>query len=97
MIRCTGSCDPSIALQDRGAYNIWGVSARYRVTGTVSFGFGVNNLADKRLFREATAAMPVRRPTTGPRVLGPALRVLTARGRRSAAVARPGLALPTLR
>ena len=54
--RCTGSCDPSIALQDRGAYNIWGVSARYRVTGTVSFGFGVNNLADKRLFREANSS-----------------------------------------
>ncbi len=54
--RCTGSCDASIALQDRGAYNIWGVSARYKVTETVSFGFGVNNLADKRLFREANSS-----------------------------------------
>ncbi len=54
--RCTGTCDPSIALQDRGAYNIWGVSARYKVTETVSFGFGVNNLADKRLFREANSS-----------------------------------------
>lgn len=32
------------------------MSARYRVTGTVSFGFGVNNLADKRLFREANSS-----------------------------------------
>ncbi len=32
------------------------MSARYKVTETVSFGFGVNNLADKRLFREANSS-----------------------------------------
>lgn len=38
----------------RGAYNIWGLTARYRISAKVSLGFGVNNLFDKRLFREAT-------------------------------------------
>ncbi len=44
------------ALGERGAYNIWGVSARYRITRKISFGGGVNNLADKRLFREANSS-----------------------------------------
>lgn len=54
--RCTANCDASTVLQTRGAYNVWGVSARYKVTDTVSVGFGVNNLADKRLFREANSS-----------------------------------------
>ncbi len=47
--------DP-LALRERGSYNIWGVSARYRITPTVSMGLGVNNIADKRLFREANSS-----------------------------------------
>jgi len=54
--RCTANCDASTVLQTRSAYNVWGVSARYKVTDTVSVGFGVNNLADKRLFREANSS-----------------------------------------
>ncbi|MFT4247412.1 MAG: TonB-dependent siderophore receptor [Pseudomonas sp.] len=45
----------SDALAARGAYNIWGLSARYRITRKVSLGLGVNNLADKRLFRQSTS------------------------------------------
>lgn len=38
----------------RAAYNIWGLSARYRITAKASVSFGVNNMFDKRLFREST-------------------------------------------
>ncbi len=42
--------------QVRDPYNTWGLGARYRVTPTVSFGGGVNNLFDKRLFRESNSS-----------------------------------------
>lgn len=39
-----------------GSYNLWSISGRYRITSQVSVGFGVNNLADKRLYREGSQA-----------------------------------------
>lgn len=45
-----GACDTL------GAYQLWGASARYRITRQISFGLGVNNLADKRIFREGSRA-----------------------------------------
>ncbi|MCD7099200.1 FepA family TonB-dependent siderophore receptor [Stenotrophomonas sp. MMGLT7] len=36
-----------------GAYHVLGISGRYRITSKVSLGLGVNNLADKRLYRTA--------------------------------------------
>ncbi len=45
----------AISRDTRGAYDIWGASARYRIAPKVSLGFGVNNLLDKRLFREGTS------------------------------------------
>jgi ferric enterobactin receptor len=45
-----GTCD---AL---GSYHLWSVSGRYRITPKVSLGFGINNLEDKRLFREGSKA-----------------------------------------
>lgn len=39
----------------REAYDLWSLSARYRLTDKVSFGAGVNNLFDERLFREANS------------------------------------------
>ena len=89
--RCTGSCDASIALQDRGAYNIWGVSARYKVTETVSFGFSEQSGRQALVPRgqqQRCRGGDLQR--AGPRILGqPALRLLTAGGRRSAALAGP--------
>ena len=41
--------------QVRDPYNVWGIGARYRITPTVSLGGGVNNLFDKRLFRESNS------------------------------------------
>jgi len=43
------------ALNARDPYHIWTVSGRYRFTDKVSLGAGINNLADKRLFRESNA------------------------------------------
>ena len=58
--KCTPSatvdCDGALVLQDRGAYNVWGLSARYAVTEKVSIGLGVNNIGDKRLFRESVSS-----------------------------------------
>ncbi len=48
-------CLTATACDARGAYNVWGVSARYRITPKISVGGGINNLADKRLFREASS------------------------------------------
>ena len=45
----------AIQRDTRGAYDIWGASARYRIAPKISLGFGVNNLLDKRLFREGTS------------------------------------------
>jgi ferric enterobactin receptor len=45
-----GACDTL------GAYHLWNVSGRYRITKTVSLGIGINNLADKRIFREGSRA-----------------------------------------
>ncbi len=42
-------------LSTRGPYSIWGVSGRYRINEKLSIGAGINNLADKRLFREANS------------------------------------------
>ncbi|TBV72499.1 TonB-dependent siderophore receptor [Pseudoxanthomonas winnipegensis] len=39
-----------------GGYQLWSTSLRYRITRDVSLGLGVNNLADKRLFREGSRA-----------------------------------------
>ncbi|WJI15045.1 TonB-dependent siderophore receptor [Pseudoxanthomonas winnipegensis] len=39
-----------------GAYQLWSTSLRYRITRDVSLGLGVNNLADKRIFREGSRA-----------------------------------------
>lgn len=39
----------------RDAYNLWGISGRYLITPKVSLGAGINNLFDKRLFREANS------------------------------------------
>ncbi|TAA12018.1 TonB-dependent siderophore receptor [Pseudoxanthomonas winnipegensis] len=39
-----------------GAYPLWSTSLRYRITRDVSLGLGVNNLADKRIFREGSRA-----------------------------------------
>ncbi len=39
----------------RGAYSLWGLSGRYQFTPKVSLGAGVNNLFDKRLFRETNS------------------------------------------
>ena len=56
--RCDGetaeACD--LLRQKREAYALWGVSARYRITDKIGLGFGVNNLFDKRLFREANSS-----------------------------------------
>lgn len=45
----------AIQRDTRGAYDIWGASARYRIAPKISVGVGVNNLFDKRLFREGTS------------------------------------------
>ena len=39
----------------REAYSLWGLSGRYRITPKVSVSAGVNNLLDKRLFRETNS------------------------------------------
>lgn len=44
----------AIAPDTRDPYDLWGVSARYRITRKVSVGVGVDNLFDTRLFREGT-------------------------------------------
>ncbi len=44
----------TIAGDTRDPYQVWGASARYRITRKISVGFGVDNLFDKRLFREGT-------------------------------------------
>lgn len=44
----------AIASDTREPYDVWSISARYRVTRTVSLGVGVDNLFDARLFREGT-------------------------------------------
>jgi ferric enterobactin receptor len=49
-----GNRGQEIAIGTRGAYDIWGISGRYRITPKVSLGAGINNIADKRLFREST-------------------------------------------
>ncbi|WP_101925003.1 MULTISPECIES: TonB-dependent siderophore receptor [Luteimonas] len=48
--------DCTAVRQVREAYNVWGIGARYRITDTVSLGGGVNNLFDKRLFRESNSS-----------------------------------------
>ena len=53
--RCAGISTEQCTLlrQKRKPYEVWGVSGRYRITDKVSLGLGINNLLDKRLFREA--------------------------------------------
>lgn len=54
--RCTeAGADCASLRQVRRPYNVWGIGARYRITPTVSLGGGVNNLLDKRLFRESNS------------------------------------------
>ncbi len=48
--------DGLVACDTLGAYHLWNLSGRYRITRQVSFGAGVNNLADKRIFREGSRA-----------------------------------------
>lgn len=50
--RCASADDPVLCLAPRDPYSLWSLSGRYRITDKVSFGFGVNNMFDKRLFRE---------------------------------------------
>lgn len=38
----------------RGSYALWGLSGRYRFAAGITIGAGVNNLLDRRLFREST-------------------------------------------
>lgn len=45
----------ALLLQPRDPYSVWGLSGRYRITRKISLGAGVNNLFDKRLFREANS------------------------------------------
>ncbi len=45
-----GACDTL------GGYQLWSISGRYRITKTISVGVGVNNLGDKRIFREGSKA-----------------------------------------
>ena len=54
--KCVAGVVCEEVLRARGSYNVWGVSARYAVTSKVSVGFGINNLGDKRLFRQANSA-----------------------------------------
>ncbi|WP_058834142.1 TonB-dependent siderophore receptor [Luteimonas abyssi] len=42
--------------QVRDPYALWGIGARYRITDRVSLGGGINNLFDKRLFRESNSS-----------------------------------------
>ncbi|WP_152025645.1 TonB-dependent receptor domain-containing protein, partial [Xanthomonas hortorum] len=44
----------AIAPDARDPYDLWGISARYRITRKISVGMGVDNLFDTRLFREGT-------------------------------------------
>ena len=54
--RCDEAGADCVAVrQVRDPYTIWGIGARYRITPTVSLGGGVNNLLDKRLFRESNS------------------------------------------
>ena len=50
--RCSTATDPDLCMSTRSPYNLWSISARYRITDKISVGGGVNNLFDKRLFRE---------------------------------------------
>ncbi|MCD9032324.1 TonB-dependent siderophore receptor [Luteimonas sp. Y-2-2-4F] len=56
--RCSeaGVEDCSALRAVRDPYSVWGLSGRYRITGTVSLGAGVVNLFDKRLFRESNSS-----------------------------------------
>lgn len=56
--RCdeAGVTDCALLRQVRDPYSTWGVSARYRFSERVSIGGGVNNLFDKRLFRESSSS-----------------------------------------
>lgn len=45
-----------MACDTLGAYHLFGASMRYRITRQASLGLGVNNLADKRIFREGSRA-----------------------------------------
>ncbi|PMR72832.1 TonB-dependent siderophore receptor [Billgrantia endophytica] len=40
------------ALNERDPYSVWGLSAHYYLTDNVTLGAGIDNLFDKRLFRE---------------------------------------------
>ncbi|KAF1712367.1 TonB-dependent siderophore receptor [Pseudoxanthomonas kalamensis DSM 18571] len=51
----SSSCEGNPVLNKRGAYNLWSFSGRYRITEKISIGAGINNLFDKRLFREANS------------------------------------------
>ncbi|WP_225773391.1 TonB-dependent siderophore receptor [Pseudomonas sp. Marseille-Q5115] len=48
----TGANAAGAALEKRGAYTLFGTTANYRLSKTWSVTAGVNNLFDKRLFRE---------------------------------------------
>ncbi|SEL54106.1 ferric enterobactin receptor [Pseudoxanthomonas sp. GM95] len=48
--------DGLVACDTLGAYHLFNASVRYRITKKVGVGFGVNNLADKRIFREGSRA-----------------------------------------
>ena len=52
-LTATGGPAAGDALSDRGPYSIWGVSVGYDFSPKTRLRAGVNNLFDKRLFREA--------------------------------------------
>ncbi|WPB56094.1 TonB-dependent siderophore receptor [Xylophilus sp. GOD-11R] len=49
----TGAAATGAALAPRDAYSLWGISANYDFTAKTRVRVGVNNIFDKRLFREA--------------------------------------------
>lgn len=51
----SGRPQAGAALSTRKAYDLWHLSARYRITPKVSMAGGINNLFDTRLFRESNS------------------------------------------
>lgn len=49
-----GEAETGNALNTRGAYHLIGIGGGYDLNRNLRLGFGIKNIADKRLFREAT-------------------------------------------
>ncbi|WP_249978570.1 TonB-dependent siderophore receptor [Vreelandella olivaria] len=52
----TGSPQTGEALNVRGPYSVWGLSAQYYLTNDIRVGAGVENLFDERLYRESNSS-----------------------------------------